>query len=240
MADNGIENIPVPDEEKETVGEEKEKENEIEKKPERAPAPPRPPRPPVKYAPKHSAPPKKKKGRKLKIILIIVIVFLVSGFIFEELYFNYLGIRDIFIDAVVRLDPAYGAREKALDVRENELNEFQNELDAREKSIGFRESQNDRRSMELETREETVNDREKRVTPLYLRKMTEQEQLDMQSLGRSYALMPPEAAVEILMDLERTDYVAAILYNMSERNASAILAVMDPEYAAVITELLLG
>ena len=199
------------------------------------------PRPPVKQTPAPSTPQKKKKkkGRILKIILIIVIVLLIAGFVFEELYFNYLGTRDIFIDAVVRLDPAYGAREHRLDSIENDLDRRQAELDAREKTVGFRESQNDRRGVELDKWEETIIDREQMTMPLYLRKMTEQEQSDLQSLSRSYSLMAPDAAVAILMELEEQDDVAAILYNMSDRNASAILALMDPEYAAEITMILL-
>ena len=236
MADIIIDDKTETAEEKAAVGED----NAVEK-PVRVAMPPKPQRAAVKITPPPPIPPvkKKKKRSKLKIILIIVIAVLVAGFVFEELYFNFLGIRDVFIDAVVRLDPAYGKREQALDDRENELDKRETELDAREKSVDFRQSQNERRSKEIEAREEDVNDREQRATPLFQRKMTEQEQLDLLSLSRSYSLMPPEAAVAILMEIERPDDVAVILYNMREQSASAILAVMDPEFAAAITELLL-
>ena len=227
-----------------TVGDENGKQEPAdEPKPQESPEQPEPPKPPepTKNVKRPPAPQKKKKkkGRKLKIILIIVIFLLVAGFVFEELYFNYLGTRDIFIDAVVRLDPAFGAREHELDIRETDLDKREADLDARDKAAGFRESQNTRRSLELDEREETTNEREQLSMPLYMRKMSEQELLDMQSLSRAYSLMAPDVAVAILMELERQDDVVAILYNMSERSASAILALMDPEYAAQITVLLL-
>ena len=181
----------------------------------------------------------KKKGKKLKIILIIVLVLLVAGFVFEEIYYNYLGTRDILIDAVVKLDPEYGTRWKRLDEREASLNALKAELDNREKTITSRESQNDRRSTELDRREKEVDELVSWYSPLYRRQMTEQELEDMQSVSMAYSRMAPDAAAAILMELNDPDDVAAILYYMSERSAAAILAVMEPEFAAVITEIFL-
>ena len=183
--------------------------------------------------------PGKKKGRKLKIILIIVLILLIGGFVFEEVYYNILGTRDVLIDAVVRIDPEFRGREAELDEKAFELGRWEVELDAREKAALSRETQNDRRKSDLDSREELLNVREQLAEPVYKRVMTEQEILDMQSLSRAYSMMAPESAAVILMELEHAEDVAAILYYMTERYAAAILAVMDPIYAAIITEILL-
>ena len=212
---------------------------EEQDKPAGAPRPPRPQRPPPAARAESKPASGKKKGGILKIILLIVVALLVAGFVFEEIYFNFLGTRDVFIDLVMGLDPEYVARVDNLDSREAELDRMQSDIEARERMAETREAQLLRRSSELDIREEVVFDWEQWAMPLYRRQMTEQELLDMQSLSISYSRMSPEAAAEILVELEEPGDVAAILYFMSERNAAAILAVMDPVFAAMITEILL-
>ena len=214
-------------------------ESEEEYKPVKETKPPRLPKPPgaAKDVAEAKSGSGKKKGRKLKIILIIVLVLLVAGFVFEEVYFNYLGLRDVLIDTVVRLDPDYRDREETLNEREAEQIKTKTELDARDKTITSRETQNERRSAELKRQEEDISDREKRLIPLYRRQLSEEEQADMSSISLSYSRMAPEDAARILLELDNPEDVAAILYFMSERNAAAILAVMEPQFAARITEI---
>ena len=183
----------------------------------------------------------KKKGKKLKIILIIVLVVLVAGFVFEEVYFNYLGTRDLLIDSVVKLDPDYGPRLAKLDEREAGLDAREAELDAREKTLTSAQAQNEKRSAELDAREEEVQaTTEQMRQPLYWLYMTQQEITDMQALSKAYSVMAPEAAASILVRLGRPNDVAAILYYMNAKNSGAILAAMEPIFAATITELLLN
>ena len=212
---------------------------EEEYKPVKAPKAPKAPRAPREAKAEGEAPAGKvkKKGHKLKIILIIVLVVLVACFVFEETYFNYLGLRTMLFDAVATIDPDYRMRVEALGERERELNAMRAELDAREKTITSREAQNERRSAELQKQTDDIRDREALLTPLYRRQMSEQEQEDMASISLSYSRMTPENAANILLELNKPDDVAAILYFMSERNAAAILAVMEPEFAARITEI---
>ena len=220
---------------------EEEGSGETEEKKEKPKREPRQRKPPKEESqePNKKAKKGKKKGKKLKIILIIVLVLLVAGFVFEEVYYNILGTRDMLIDAVVKLDPDFRAREAKLDEREASLLKLQTELDARERTASSRETQNLKRTTELDDREKTLDDLQQRLTPLYRRAMTEQELEDMVSLSRSYSRMAPEDAAVILLELSQPDDVAAILYYMNERNAAAILAVMEPEFAATITDILL-
>ena len=190
--------------------------------------------------PKKSKKAGKKKDGILKVVLVIILTILIAGFVFEELYYNSLGTREMLIDAVVRLDPEYGSREKNLDEREAAISTLESQLELRERTITSREKQNDSRTTDLQKREvEFQNMVSSWSAPLYKREMTEQELLDMQSLSRAYSLMTPEAAAAILIELGQIEDVAAILYHMTNRNASAILAVMDPGYAAEITNILL-
>ncbi|MCL2046245.1 MAG: hypothetical protein FWG88_07650 [Oscillospiraceae bacterium] len=181
----------------------------------------------------------KKRGGKLKVILIILLVLLVGGFVAEEVYFNWLGTRDMLIDAVLLLDPNVRTRGYRLDAREAELKEKEEAFAEKERIISNRELQADRRATELDRRQADLAEREERATPLYRRRMSEQDLSDMVSLSRSYSQMTPESAAAILVELDKAEDVAAILFYMSERNAAAILAVMEPEFAAHITSILL-
>jgi flagellar motility protein MotE (MotC chaperone) len=104
------------------------------------------------------------------------------------------------------------------------------------------EEQLDRRSIGLDRREAALNQAAE-VAPRPddpRRELTEQELADIQSVSRTYAQMPPETAAEILMELYEMHDVARILFHMTERNVAAILAALEVEYAARVTEMLLG
>lgn len=242
MTDDPIEEIkePAGGEENGAGGAEK-AEQVGEKKPPNQIRRPRPVQPVENREPigKAKGKGKKKKRRLLLIILIVVIVLLIGGFVFEELYFNFLGIRDIFIDAVVKLDPDYRSREMRLDERESKLYTLQTDLDEREKTVTTKETQNKKRSADLDAREKTIGDKEAWLTPRFRSQLTDQEILDLQSLSMAYAKMAPEEAADILVKLHRPEDAAVVLYYMTERSAGAILAAMDHEFAAAITQVLL-
>ena len=84
-----------------------------------------------------------------------------------------------------------------------------------------------------------MNKPDNSAAPLFHRAMSDQELADIQSLSRSYAQMDPGIAAGILVELKDEQHVATILYHMVERNAAAILSVMEPAFAARITEILL-
>ena len=207
---------------------------------------------------------KKKKPVWLKIIIIVVPILLIGGFVFEEIYFNWLGVRDwtrdAFINASIWLDPDDAgsvrrtlnarsdeldkreadieAEDKKLDARRADLDARKAQLDAREDELSGREKQVAKRDTELDKREQDITINEASKTPIY-RRMTDQDINDMRSLGSTYAAMAPETAANILMRIYDPHDVAAILYYMSEKSAAAILSEMDPVYAANLTEIML-
>ena len=191
---------------------------------------------------------KKKKGGKVKLILILVLVILVGGIVFVEFInpeLNMLGLRDLLVENVVKLDPAFVSAEE----RQVSLDTYEAETAVREAAVASREAQVDRRRADLDAREAELRDRELKLIPIYRRIMTAQEADDMESLSRTYSMMSPEAAAEIFDELyaakpanrreEVAQDIAAILYHMTERSAAAVLSAMDAELAAEITLILL-
>ena len=181
---------------------------------------------------------KKKKGAKIVLILVLLLIIAIGAFVFIEFIdpsLSLFGARDFLVESVTKLDPNYVTYETRL----SELERRSEELDAREALIDTRERQHTRRQSELDDFSKELNDKELRITPIYRRIMTEQELVDMQSLSRTYSLMSPETAAEILSRLYESRDIAAILYYMGERNAAAILAEMETARAAEITMILL-
>ena len=205
---------------------------------------------------------KKEKGEKggsgvIILLMILVLVVLIGGF-GAAVYFDILGAREIVADAItepllnliVWLDPQFStvdqqlrderaAQERRFAEREADFEDREEEIILQEDILIMREQALDRREMELNNREDQIIAMYERTIPIHRREMTEQELEDMLSLSTTYTQMSPESAAAILVELYDPRDVAAILYYMGERNAGSILAVMRPNYAAEITEILL-
>jgi len=218
-------------------------------------------------APKEKKPKgKKEKGEKgekgggagsIILIMILVLVILIGGFS-AALFFDVFSAREIMadviteplLDVIIWLDPGFSSirqrlvteeetQERRLDERKEELDRREEEIELLENAFGTLEEQLERRAFDLDRREEQIIAMYERTIPIYRREMTEQETEDMNSLSRTYTQMAPETAASILVELYDPRDVAAILYFMGERNAGSILAAMDVNYAANITEILL-
>ena len=207
---------------------------------------------------------KKPKGSNEKggaggiiIIMILVLLILIGGFA-AALYFDVFDTRviiadvitDPLLDIIIWLDPGYSSINQRLhterEIQEKQFEERTEDLDNREAEIKLledilnsREQQLDRRAFDLDRREEQIIAMYERTIPIHRRDMTEQELEDMLSLSRTFTQMSPETAAQILVELYDPRDVAALLYYMGERNAASILAVMNVDYAAEITEILL-
>ena len=208
---------------------------------------------------------KKAKGKKEKgggiggliLIMVLILLILIGGF-GALLYFDMFDARMIIADVVTEpllgiiiwLDPGYSTIDQRLraeaEAQDKRIAELYEALDERELDIEFlegvldtREQLLDRREFDLDRREDHIVAMYERTVPLYRRDMSEQELEDMISLSRTYTQMAPSTAANVLVQLHDPRDVAAILYFMSERNAAAILAEMNVDYAAEITEILL-
>ena len=220
-------------------------------------------------APKEPKEPKEKKEKKPKgpkekggaggiiIIMILVLLILIGGFA-AALYFDVFDTRviiadiitDPLLDIIIWLDPGYSSINQRLlterELQERRFEERAEDLDNREAEVKqlediltSREQQLDRRAFDLDRREEQIIAMYERTVPIHRRDMTDEELDDMLSLSRTFTQMSPETAAQILVELYDPRDVAALLYYMGERNAASILAVMNVDYAAEITEILL-
>jgi flagellar motility protein MotE (MotC chaperone) len=228
---------------------------------------PKPPKAPKKEKEPKEKKVKEKKVKEKKessggsggliVIMSLVLILLIGGFT-VALVFDVFSARVItadvitepLIDVIIWLNPSYSSISNRLEAervaQEIEFEERTDDLDEREAQIELlenvlitQEQLLDRRALELDRREEQIIAMYERTIPIYRREMTEQELADMNSLSRTYTQMAPEAAADIIVELYDPRDVAAIIYFMGERNAAAILAVMEPDYAANITEILL-
>ena len=241
------------DEDEESQGKGKKKPKKEKK--EKEPKPPKEKKEKPEKKPKDG---KKSSGMWMIVLILILIVVLAIAIVVLSLFFDLFGARNLANDilaeplmsTIVWLDPEFSSieegltvaaeeREKALDDREAELDTREEELEARKAEANELETRLERRSVALDRREQQLNVFENAL-PVFRREMTEQEINNMTSLSRTYAQMSPEAAAGILAELPEPNHVASILYFMSERNAASILAAMDVEYAAQLTEILLG
>jgi len=233
------------------------------KKPPKAPKEPKAEKEPKPKKEKKPKDPKDEIGKGggaggIILIMLLVLIILISGFA-AALYFDVFNAREIIgevitdplVDIIIWLDPGFSTISARIEAErltmERRYQERNEELDERESQIlllegvlDTREAMLDRRQNDLDRREEQIIAMYERTVPLHRRDpMSEQDLEDMMSLSRTYTQMSPDAASERLVRLYDPRDVAAILYFMAERNAAAILAAMDPGYAANITEIML-
>ena len=203
----------------------------------------------------------KKSHLLLKLLIVAIVIVLVGGFVFEEIYWNFLGVRDwtcdAFVSAAIWLEPSTASvrrrqwlRETGLNEREAEIDareemqksssdERKAELDVREDSLDLREAELERRDMSLDVREQEMKAAEISKTPVYRRDLGDQELDDLMALSATFAAMTPEAAAEILTRMYDLGDVAAIIYYMTDKSSASILAAMDPAYAANLAQVFL-
>ena len=191
------------------------------------------------------------------LIMLLVLVILIGGFS-ATLYFDMFSSRTIIanvlteplLDVVIWLDPGFSSVRQRMITEEEEFDQRmiaqaedfdrrEADMALREENLTVREELVERQTIDLDRREEQVLAMYERTIPLHRREMTEEEMEDMLQISTLYTQMSPEDAALRLVQLHDRRDVAGILYFMSERNAAAILAVMEARYAADITEILL-
>ena len=212
---------------------------------------------------------KKEKGILFKILIIVIPVLLVAAFVFEEVSYDKLGLRektgDLLTNAVIWLDPQHDSARRTLRLRKEELDrreadlaareerqladydarlsalsERKSALDEREDGLDAAEAKIEQRNASLDKREQDLNDMTLDKTPIYKRNLSEQEITDLKNLSGTFAAMAPDSAAEILVRMYDPGDVAAIIYYMSSKNAAAVMSAMDPAYAANLTQLLIS
>lgn len=180
----------------------------------------------------------KSRSRKriIKLVVLILLLFFVAGFLYASVRYDLWSVRSRFIGMVNRLDPAYvGVQQAAAD----QLRADQQQLAVDQAKLKSDRENLDAREALLNLREEQVETQEIARTPIHRRLLTDQQREELQSLGKIYNNMEPEAAAEIITELYDVIDMATLLYFMNQAKAADVLTYMDPALAAAITEELL-
>jgi flagellar motility protein MotE (MotC chaperone) len=179
---------------------------------------------------------RRRKRTKLLVILIAAVLVAAAAVLAViAVQLNWADSRTKLIEAANRLDPEYAALEARLEA----IGARETAADAREAEIAAEEQRLEEWSRRLQERETELDSAETGSVPIYRAPLSPQEVADMESLGKIYAAMSAARAAEILAELYANEDMAAILYYMTEKSASPILAAMDSRLAAEITEILL-
>ena len=181
--------------------------------------------------------PKKRKKRGKLILFLLLFLFIVALGVggYFALNFNIWGIRDTVIETVNKLDPGYVTYKYMLtsvEDREKAVTDKESELRDEEARLGNIKTNLDKRESDLIVSEQN------RV-PIYRQPLSEEDEENLKSLGKTYASMTPAEAAKRIAALLNVEDMAAIIYNMSETSAAAVLEAMDTRLAAQITEALL-
>lgn len=117
-----------------------------------------------------------------------------------------------------------------------ELEKKRRELDQRETELRREESRLQELRADIKKRIDTLTEIETRIQKA-LEKTASTKDDRMEHLVRAYTAMAPDAAAQLINSLD-IGLAVQILRNMQVKRAGAILAVVQPERAARISELL--
>lgn len=129
-------------------------------------------------------------------------------------------------DFPVEFTPGEVAVLQDLASRHDELRKYEKSLNERERLLSAAEGRLDQRIVELEKLRKSIES--------LVRKYTDQEKKEMESLVKIYETMKPKDAARILGGLDMR-IVLGIMESMKERKSAAVLAAMDPAKAGEIT-----
>lgn len=130
------------------------------------------------------------------------------------------------IDFPVEFTPAEVAVLQDLAKRRDELLTLEKDLAARERLLTAAEGRLDKRIGELQLLRDSIE--------ALVRKYTDQEQAELQSIVKIYETMKPKDAARILEKLEMR-ILLGIMETMKERKSAPILAAMQAEKAREVT-----
>lgn len=123
-------------------------------------------------------------------------------------------------------DERVGGLIEAVRAREIELERQARELDERERTVGQLEARVEERLAELREIQRLV---EERIT-----EWEGQDDARIKRLAKVYESMPPDSVAPLLENLE-LDLATSIVSRMKAKKSGAVLAVMDPEEALVLS-----
>ena len=181
---------------------------------------------------------KDKAGKKKPYIAIIVILLLSTAVTMAVLIVtkNLLGGRDIIIDYLTSLDPAY----VTLQEQEAVFEMMEEELTSREESVLKKEAALTEEEAQLEEKEEALELQKVNSSfELYIASLSDERIAQYEQLGTIYSNMESEQAVAAISEIGNVLDMAVVIYYMQPESSAAVFNYMDADLAAQITESLL-
>ncbi|MBN2509630.1 MAG: flagellar protein FlbB [Spirochaetales bacterium] len=193
-------------------------------------------------------------GLRITVLFLLIAVLTLAGL----LWFDYLGlinVKERFAPVLQRVGimaPAPLEGETAADLLDRvrieklygEIDRRQEELDKREESIAVKENELEQMVETLAEKEKALEDREKSFNEIV--KQYENRNANLRQSALYYNGMPPEKAVERMLELEDQDLIDILRTAeqlAQEAGQTSIVAywisLMPPERAAVVNRKML-
>lgn len=175
-----------------------------------------------------------KRGRGIPIVLIIILIFLISGSL--VIGFNIGGIRDIVFSIIgkdIAKDIVGGLQDQDPYQDEKEfINTEKAKLLALRTDLENYRAQLQDKENELQEKETLLLEKEREIERLSERLSVQYE--DLTELTKIYEKMDGEEAAAILSQIEDTHQVILIIKNLRKEKSAEILGLMDAKIAADI------
>ncbi len=180
----------------------------------------------------------KETGKK-KVYIAIVVILLVSTAVAMAVLIvtkNSFGGRDVILDFLTSMDPAY----ETVQEQQLILEAVEQELSSREEKVVKKEAALAEQEAELEEKAAALEQEEVLSSfNLYISSLPEERIAQFVQLGTIYSNMEPEQAVEAISGIGSVLDMAVVIYYMKPENSAEVFNYMDSELAAQITESLL-
>lgn len=180
---------------------------------------------------------KKKKSVVKRLVIILVILIVLIGGAGAALYFSgnldavftAIGLPPLFDTGAITIEEqqaALDAREAALNAREKELSSQQETLAAQRQALDD----------DIAAAEASAN--ANRTFEEIRAGYSEEKLTELKQVGSIYSKMDAEAAAAIITEMYDNRQIAVIIYYMQPAASALVMANLDPELAADVTEIL--
>lgn len=179
--------------------------------------------------------------QNIRGVIIIALIFLFLGkVIISGLYLKIIPSGFASPDIAQAQEEVKDDKDLQLEARKQEIRKKEMELSELEKSLKLREERLAPLQNEINSKFEELNELQTTLTA-YAKQLAEREKAlkdaKISHLVALYSAMEPDKAAAIMDKLD-IDIIVRILGNMKGKSAGQILAVMNPEKGALISERL--
>lgn len=168
---------------------------------------------------------KKKKGKAAVAVILIALIALFG----VSYYYNLMDTKTKIVQFFLNQDDTYSKAMAEVQAANDTIAQKQAELDSQTKTL-------DQRSADLDAREAEISGEESKAADTQA--SADAKLAETAKMVTIYEGMDAAVASGILSNYTDKQWIADLLMQMNEKKAAAILAAMDPVFAATITALM--